>query len=106
MEVTTLPTTGAAPQETVAFCQWLLGENGPDGEIEAVAGDTDLTRWHRLLRQASEDGFSQLLRAVRREAALLADRAVAVPAGRTAAAASTTTSSRTPWGGPPRASPP
>ncbi len=81
MEVTTLPTTGAAPQETVAFCQWLLAENGPDGEVEAVAGDTDLTRWHRLLRQASEDGFSQLLRAVRREAALLADRAVAAPTG-------------------------
>jgi GAF domain-containing protein len=81
MEITTLPTTGAAPQETVAFCQWLLAENGPDGEIEAVAGDTDLTRWHRLLRQASEDGFSQLLRAVRREAALLADRAVAAPGG-------------------------
>ena len=79
METTTLPATGTAPQETFAFCQWLLSENGPDGDIEVVAGDTDHPRWHRLLRQASNDGFSLMLRAVRREAAILADRAIVSP---------------------------
>jgi GAF domain-containing protein/two-component sensor histidine kinase len=79
MESTTLPATGTAPQETFAFCQWLLSENGPDGDVESVAGDTDQARWHRLLRQASDDGFSLLLRAVRREAAILADRAIVSP---------------------------
>jgi two-component system, sensor histidine kinase PdtaS len=77
METTTLPATGTAPQETFAFCQWLLSENGPDGDIEAVAGDTDHARWHRLLLQSSDDGHSLLLRAVRREAALLAGRSIA-----------------------------
>ena len=79
METTTLPATGTAPQETFAFCQWLLSENGPDGDIEVVPGDTDHPRWHRLLRQASNDGFSLMLRAVRREAAILADRAIVSP---------------------------
>lgn len=32
-------------------------------------------RWHRLIRHSADDGFSQLVRAIRREAALLAEQA-------------------------------
>src|SRR5436189_4129827 len=78
------PYTGSAtpPQETVAFCHWLLagaddtaGGNGSGPAILSTGGMPEgHGRWHRLLRDATEDGFSQLLRAVRREAALLAER--------------------------------
>src|SRR5436309_201768 len=87
------PYSGSAtsPQETVAFCHWLLSDderrNGAaNGAANgAVPGTADgmaatggtrsgLAQWHRLLRDAMEDHFSQLLRAVRREAALLAER--------------------------------
>src|SRR5436190_623570 len=90
------PYTGSAtpPQETVAFCHWLLADadetaggngsglatwpaGGPPGPLSTpgIPGMPEgHGRWHRLLRDATEDGFSQLLRAARREAALLAER--------------------------------
>ena len=65
----------------MAFCHWLLSEDGdaplPDGHGGAALthdARDGYAHWHRLLRDAAEDGFSQLLRAVRREAALLAER--------------------------------
>lgn len=75
------PFSGAVPQETAAFCQWLVNEAGGSADLEAMAGDTDHARWHRLLCQAAEDGFGRLLRAVRQEAALLADRSIVAPGG-------------------------
>lgn len=77
METIVLPVRGAVPQEASAFCHWLLSEAGGTADLESMAGETDHARWHRLLCQASEDGFGQLLRSVRREAALLADRSAA-----------------------------
>ncbi|MGH2368656.1 MAG: GAF domain-containing protein, partial [Chloroflexota bacterium] len=81
METTTYSTATAAataPQETVAFCQWLLDEEGGEADVEAISGNADIehARWHRVIRQAADDGFSQLLRAVRREAVLLARRSI------------------------------
>src|SRR5437867_4501452 len=80
------PYSGSAipPQETAAFCHWLLSDeaetagatgSGAVGGAGGTGGARDgHTHWHRLLRDATEDRFSQLLRAVRREAALLAER--------------------------------
>jgi GAF domain-containing protein/anti-sigma regulatory factor (Ser/Thr protein kinase) len=81
-----------APVETLAFCHWLLGE-GPDahGTVSGGAGaspasrssapgvpwtDAGHGRWLRLLRVEAEDGFGQLCRIMRREAALLAERSM------------------------------
>src|SRR5919199_2741607 len=86
MQRSPYPGSATSPQETLAFCHWLLSdveESGFGAEPSAavaLAGmgggaRENLARWHRLLRDATEDGFSQLLRAVRREAALLAERA-------------------------------
>ena len=65
--------SASSPQEAGAFCHWLLADEGAErgAELDAREG---YARWHRLLRDAAEDGFSQLLRAVRREAARLAER--------------------------------
>ncbi|HEX2185104.1 MAG TPA: GAF domain-containing protein, partial [Chloroflexota bacterium] len=71
-----LPSAGIAPQELVDFCDWLLDEEGDTADVESIAEDIDHARWHRLLVQAADDGFSQILRAVRREAALLAERSI------------------------------
>ncbi len=46
------------------------GARGADGEARAL-----YARWHRLIRHSADDGFSQLVRAIRREAALLAEQA-------------------------------
>ncbi|HEV2123159.1 MAG TPA: GAF domain-containing protein [Chloroflexota bacterium] len=91
------------PLETLAFCRWLLGEEplsfelgrGDGGDdVDGVSGTTgtagtegangvggaggveDLRRWHRLLRASAVDDFSHLLRTMRREAALLAERSM------------------------------
>jgi GAF domain-containing protein/anti-sigma regulatory factor (Ser/Thr protein kinase) len=64
--------SGAPPQETDAFCQWLIDGTGDPVDESDEAYD----RWHRLIRDSVEDRHSQLLRAVRREAALLAERSL------------------------------
>lgn len=69
----------AAAQETVAFCRWLLEEQPDAPAIDATApmrdGESD-ARWHRLVCQAQ--GSSELLRVMRAEAALLAERSMPV----------------------------
>ncbi len=73
MQPTPYPASAPSPQETVAFCHWLLADERPEDERELDARD-GYAHWHRLLRDEADDGFSHLLRAVRREAALLAER--------------------------------
>ena len=58
------------PLESLSFCHWLLGADEPSD------GDGTPARWLRLLRDESEDGFAQLRRTLRREAALLAERSM------------------------------
>jgi GAF domain-containing protein/anti-sigma regulatory factor (Ser/Thr protein kinase) len=100
MAATTYPATGGVPQEIAAFCHWLIGaEDAPSGEspdaydgavglpsaragVDGAAaaggggGEPAHARWHRVVLHAADDGFSQLCRTVRREAALLAERSM------------------------------
>jgi two-component system, sensor histidine kinase PdtaS len=68
------------PMETLAFCHWLLGEaeehHNESGGENGHSPNRDLARWLRLLRVAADDGYSQLCRTLRREAALLAERSM------------------------------
>lgn len=69
---------GVPPLETLAFCRWLLGEDMTDqSDLDGDVLDTEVSaRWHRLIRYSAEDEYRHLLRTMRREAALLAERSM------------------------------
>lgn len=78
----------STPQDAGAFCHWLLSddvaEDGSDATSDQdgvpVASEprngADACRWLRLIRDTEHDHFSHLLRAVRGEAVLLAERSI------------------------------
>jgi GAF domain-containing protein len=109
MQPAAYPARRTPLQEAAAFCRWLLGEEpdpapGPEThDAEAPAGDPPpgpsggasdalaagadgdgalYARWHRLIRESADDRFSQLLRAMRMEATLLAERPLRADAAR------------------------
>src|SRR5688500_13537962 len=67
----TAPAAHLPPLETLSFCYWLLGAEDGEG-IDPTAP----SRWLPLLREEAQDGFAQLERTLRREAALLAERSM------------------------------